>query len=300
MSRQFGFLLFVFVLFSISPVFAEFSEFAFGGNAGNSSAPTKCPGLIHPCDPPRVCAYDKLRTKWYCCESDVSVCWAANQKCVGATNTSSVPSGQQQLCIYQGDAERKWCCMEKPTERCTEDSKRFNLCWSGNKNDIHLLNTTKVNAAFSSLSSASPSASSYKIDLTVLMAMTTEAPMSSYTSTITIGTDTSAGTKPTSSLTVPSSNTDQGGLSSGSKGGIAAGVIGGIAIAGIAGFLLWRRHKNQNLSTQNNSTEQQLAEAPNDGQRAEMPSKQWRAEMQDNRPLYAELEGSQFMRTQRR
>ncbi|KAH7125151.1 hypothetical protein B0J11DRAFT_605392 [Dendryphion nanum] len=231
-----------------SPTFAAFTQYAFASNSGNSSTFRRCPSIPYPCEPPSVCAYDDITNKYYCCKpsSEAHVCWAPSQNCAAGTNT---PSNSQQLCIWPGGNDKQYCC-GKQTEECTQDSKRFNICWSTLEDEIATLNGTQVNATFSVLSSANPSVSLYSINSASLFAMTTTTPGSATTPTasLTAGLTIATRPNPTSSLqsaTLLPSPTGSPGLSAGAKGGIAGGVVGGVALLGIAGLLLWRRRKNK-------------------------------------------------------
>lgn len=144
MRSPLALLLLVFSL-SASSVFADFSQFFFAGDEGNSSAVRHCPqpDTEWPCSPPDVCAYDDRTLKYYCCRvgSTDAVCWTASPACDGDSSDSTVPSGGQQSCA---SADTKYCCAKEryvnavapghPTlimyelvltlgsERCTEQS----------------------------------------------------------------------------------------------------------------------------------------------------------------------------------
>ncbi|KAH7359793.1 hypothetical protein BKA66DRAFT_223697 [Pyrenochaeta sp. MPI-SDFR-AT-0127] len=236
----------------IAPVFAEFSQFQFAGNNGNSSAKRTCPGSPFACNPPSVCAFDDRIKKYYCCipgRTD-GVCWTGSPKCDGGS--SNTPSGGQQAC---SSGSNRYCCA-KESETCTETSNQINICWSTLENRVAPLNATRVNETFFALSSASPSAASYTISPESLLALTSTTPASSATSPSSPTSDSasavssvlssvsSPGSTPTFSAPT-SSPGGGGGTSGGTIGGIVGGVVGGLALAGIAGIFVWRRRKSR-------------------------------------------------------
>ncbi|RMZ71888.1 transmembrane alpha-helix domain-containing [Pyrenophora seminiperda CCB06] len=218
------------------PVHAAFSQFYFAGNNGSSSNPRTCPGNPFGCEAPKVCAFDDRIAKWYCCDADGSdaVCWGPNVGCDGGNQHT--PSGSQQVC---SSGDNAFCCLK---------SSQVNICWSTLKDPLATLNVTAVNETAHSLEAASPSAATYSISLSALLALTsTTAAPSSVTGSPSGKPSSSAG--PSASATpAASSSTPTGkssGLSGGAIGGIVGGVVGGLALLGIAGILLWRRRQKK-------------------------------------------------------
>jgi len=118
---------------------------------------------------------------------------------------------------------------------------QINICWGTQPNPVALSNATAMYETYKSLSSASPSATSYPIQLAALQSMTA-APTESH----------AGGTSDS--------------LSSGAIGGIVGGIVGGIAILGAVAFLLWRRRRKHTTVAQSElpATSEQYA----DGQQA--------------------------------
>jgi LPXTG-motif cell wall-anchored protein len=124
-------------------------------------------------------------------------------------------------------------CVRSLTERIGQ----INICWSTLRNPIATINATLLNETFSILSSANPSAASYRIvDLRQIASPTSTSDSASQSSSNTI-----AVFSPTSS---GSARNDPSSISNGVIGGIVGGVAGGLALLGIATWLLWRRRRN--------------------------------------------------------
>jgi len=136
------------------------------------------------------------------------------------------------------------------SEDCTSRYKQFNICWSKGDNALRSLNATRLNETFSSLLSASPTATSLPINRAQLLALTGPDPTDLASSSASASASAS-GTAPASAIPFTTSSplssaapADDGGLSGGAIGGIVGGVVGGLALLGAIGFFFWRRRKN--------------------------------------------------------
>ncbi|KAF2232881.1 hypothetical protein EV356DRAFT_232139 [Viridothelium virens] len=99
------------------------------------------------CAPPNACAHNSTLARGYCCDSfgPDSVCWALGISCA--------PDGSTITC---GGSE-EYCCYAA-LETCTRTPDQFNNCWLTGTNILANADVTKLNQTFSSLNSASPSA----------------------------------------------------------------------------------------------------------------------------------------------
>ncbi|KAF2032483.1 hypothetical protein EK21DRAFT_109862 [Setomelanomma holmii] len=185
------------------------------------------------CTPPSVCAHDDLINKYYCCNpgDPKAVCYTGmDVDCKGANNAAS---GAQDKCT---PGSTGFCCL-KNTEQCTQTTNQINICWATQENPVANLSKALSNQAYSSLSSARPSATSYSININALLgSSTSSSAASSPTASI-------SATASSSSSATPTNNSSSG-LSGGAIGGIVGGVVGGLALLGAIGFFLWRRKKN--------------------------------------------------------
>lgn len=136
---------------------------------------------------------------------------------------------------------------DKRSEECTQTKDQINVCWSTVDNPVANLSDTRMNDTFSSLSSAKPSASSFPISLAQLQATatpTTSLPVSLSASSLSSATAASISATTTPSSSAAPVSEEKKGISGGAIGGIVGGVVGGLALIGVAGFLLFRRRKN--------------------------------------------------------
>ncbi|KAF2265341.1 hypothetical protein CC78DRAFT_579491 [Lojkania enalia] len=216
--------------------FAAYDRFFFASEESN----WRCPGLGFACVPPQACVHEGLINKHYCCgaASVDAVCWSGSSDC-GANNE---PLSNQIGC---DSGQNAFCCLEG-REECTQRLNQINICWATAANPYVNITNQQMNATFSSLSAAAPSASRYSFDPQELLASTTSISPSSSSTPATIST--------TSKINDPStiSNPDDhsSGLSGGSIAGIVVGVVGGLAIIGAGAFFFWRRgnkklHRNE-------------------------------------------------------
>jgi len=144
--------------------------------------------------------------------------------------------------------------LTRHSELCTSRDRQFNICWSKGDNALRALNATRLNDTYSSLSSASPTATSLPVDKQQLLALTGIAPSDLPSSSTSASLPASATASTTNSSTPIGGSTDtdsSGGLSGGAIGGIVGGVVGGLALLGAIGFFLWRRRKNAGKTNTN-------------------------------------------------
>ncbi|KAI5368065.1 hypothetical protein Slin15195_G031990 [Septoria linicola] len=212
---------------------AGYTEWYFSGN-------NSCPGLGIACiTPSSMCAYDSVADKAYCCSGEsYDICRAFAATCGGSDGG---PSSSQQQCT---SGSSSWCCLQD-SERCTQRTGQVNVCVATQDNPIAEVSDMLLNETFSSLSSASPSASTFSVDVVSLAARAT-ATSSSQSSTATeAATSTSADTASTTSTSTGESND----LGSSPTGAIAGGVVGGVAGLAVIGAIVWlllrRRSKKQ-------------------------------------------------------
>ncbi|KAL1953456.1 hypothetical protein VTO42DRAFT_2794 [Malbranchea cinnamomea] len=230
-----------------SSALAAYDQFFFSTEEGD----WLCPGLIFDCPPPRVCAYDRVLDKSYCCgPGEDEVCW----------------TGRSMLCqtgtTQCGDENNPYCCLEE-RETCTQRYGQINICWSTLENPFEVVTAEQVNDTFYSLLEENPSATSIEFDLDLLVpestttaestsaATTTADPTSTTEATTTAAattTDDATATGDPTSTSVPpagdDSDSDSGSsLSGGAIAGIVVGSVAGVAlIAGVA-FFLWKRNR---------------------------------------------------------
>jgi hypothetical protein len=131
-------------------------------------------------------------------------------------------------------------------ETCITASGRYNVCFSKAQDVLFDLNAEALNATYSSLASASPSASSYTFDPVSLGAQPTSSPSTTSTGTISTGTTASAPHSTTngqSTVTVIAGTSTS--LSGGAIGGIVAGAVVALMIALGAISLFLKRSRSQ-------------------------------------------------------
>ncbi|PSN59091.1 hypothetical protein BS50DRAFT_594786 [Corynespora cassiicola Philippines] len=233
------------VLFFSRGIQAAYDEFFFASEASD----WKCPTMGFDCVAPQVCAHESLLDKYYCCGTGSSnaVCWSGSSECGGSNDSPA--TGR----IGCSEGDNAFCCLSE-REECTQRFNQINICWATLSNPLTNFSETLVNETFSSLSSASPSATSWTFDLDSLSSTTSSTPASTAASTsASVSSSTAATSEPASSSTTPTSGgsplpdapgSDNTGLSGGAIGGIVVGVVGGIAILGAGAFFLWRRSRN--------------------------------------------------------
>jgi hypothetical protein len=262
--------------------FAAYDKFHYTTKASN----WLCPGMSWQCITPSICAHDGLTNLYNCCDSDAddAVCWNNSTPCEGkedntpASNQIGCSSGANAFCCLKG----RWVSMEhqcespvlngSPGKNARNDSvsphesglnsmhwiqgidrslDQINVCWEIAADPFRNVSQAKMNATFSSLSSASPSANTLVVvDIAVLTAtsklaastitsVSTRKPQSSPTATH-VSTSTFLADTVKTATAEPVSKS---GVSGGTIGGAVIGAIAGIALGGGAFFLFrrWRR-----------------------------------------------------------
>ncbi|KAK4442199.1 hypothetical protein QBC34DRAFT_419086 [Podospora aff. communis PSN243] len=224
----------------------------FTGPGNDFVCPTWSSGFK--CNPTAACASDNATGRQYCCEDQQGMCWNQAATCATDGSTFNCTRGTS-----------TWCCMTN-TEICTEAAGQINICWAANPRNVLLdIAPNALRSAYSSLTAARPTASSYTFDPELLMAATTSASSSSSTSRVT---DAAASTSTGSSSTTEQTPTtrsgagavnsgtntptpdDDKGLGAGAIAGIVVGVILAIAIgAALAWFFMRKKNrKSDNLA----------------------------------------------------
>ncbi|KAE9969600.1 hypothetical protein EG328_005719 [Venturia inaequalis] len=202
--------------------------------ASNSSGYV-CPGFASfKCEPKAgACARDPNNGKRYCCDY-AEVCWGRTSKCASDGST-----------IDCGDGSNSWCCLNG-TEICTQTAGQINICWASPHDTLTNISSGSLVSLYSSLSSASPTASSYTFDPLKLIAATAT------TSSITQSTGHSSSRTPSSSSTASSSTSASATATASPSSSISRGAIAGVVIAILAalallagGFFLFSRKGKQ-------------------------------------------------------
>ncbi|KAF2675790.1 hypothetical protein K458DRAFT_492897 [Lentithecium fluviatile CBS 122367] len=197
-----------------------------------------CPDMSIKCEPGSVCAHDNLLKKTVCCDSyaEDAVCWSGSSDCGGGM-------------LECASGVNAYCCLAD-SEKCTQHSGQINICWMTSENPVANFEA-KLDAAFTSLSSASPSATYLTVDIKAITASSTPTP------TTTSSTTSSPGSTPSGSLTTSSTGSSAptqesgGGMSGGAIGGTVAGVVVGLAVIGAGLFYLFRRRRAANEGVKN-------------------------------------------------
>ncbi|KAF2154514.1 hypothetical protein K461DRAFT_275632 [Myriangium duriaei CBS 260.36] len=188
-----------------------------------------CPGFgSFKCPPPNACARDSKTGKEYCCDTS-DVCWTIPATCSSDGSTINCGSGSY-----------TWCCLDN-SEVCTGTSNQINICWNSAHDTLTNISASVLNDTYSSLSSATPKASSWSFSPLSLIAETSPLPSSSTATSPTSAPTTSSASGPTtsssSSSTSPSSSASSGPVSS-SSSHLSGGAIGGIVVGAIAAVAL--------------------------------------------------------------
>ncbi|KAF2438953.1 hypothetical protein P171DRAFT_476820 [Karstenula rhodostoma CBS 690.94] len=236
-------------LFLGTRAFAAYDKFHYTTEASN----WLCPGMSWQCIAPSICAHDGLTDLYNCCDSDAddAVCWNNSTPCEG--EDEKTPASNQIGCSSGSNA---FCCL-KGREECTQRFNQINVCWEIAADPFRNVSQAKMNATFSSLSSASPSASTLAIvDISVLTAISTSAAstITSTTSTSTrrsqspsTATHVSTTSLIANTLNTPSSEPEsKNGISGGTIGGAVVGAVVGMALVGGGAFFLFRRRRGSN------------------------------------------------------
>jgi hypothetical protein len=142
-------------------------------------------------------------------------------------------------------------------EACTQTKDQINICWSTSPNPVANLSSDLFNKTYSSLLSASPSATALPIKLADFEPSTSTtaepatssasgasgASTASTASTATTTNNSASNTASSTSTASAAADASSSGLSGGAIGGIVGGVVGGLALVGLVAFLLWRRRR---------------------------------------------------------
>ncbi|CRG92219.1 hypothetical protein PISL3812_09275 [Talaromyces islandicus] len=250
-----------------------------------------CPGFqSFQCPPPNACARDSTTGIEYCCDYG-DVCWGLTTDCATDGTTLSC-----------GDGQNTWCC-RNDTEVCTGTSGQINICWNSAHDTLTNISSNTLNETYSSLSSASPSASSWSFSPETLIAATQTTSSSTTSTTTTTTTSASKHTTalPTSthtstpSSTESSSSSSSSSLSGGAIAGIVIGALAGVAIIAALAFFLFRRRRNSRDPSDSNPNVRyepvvygsvpKVKPAPEQAQvLSELPTSAQRSELQGSTP----------------
>ncbi|EME80225.1 uncharacterized protein MYCFIDRAFT_204508 [Pseudocercospora fijiensis CIRAD86] len=215
---------------------ADYTQFYFNSSNG-------CDGLAFGCEAPfSMCAYDSVKDKYYCCSGEYyNACRAFSTSCTDSASTQTCGDGS-------------WCCLSETSgERCTSRSGQINVCVATQDNLIADVSQLLMNETYSSLTAANPSATTYSVDVTSLVALATSSSSSSIATTSTASvSSTSSTASPVSAAAAPRGTPI-------ATGAIAGGVVGGVAGLAIIGGAIWfflrrskkakSKSKNQDLSS---------------------------------------------------
>ncbi|KAJ4290520.1 hypothetical protein N0V90_010737 [Kalmusia sp. IMI 367209] len=152
--------------------------------------------------------------------------------------------------ISEAEAHEFWTKKKEDGQYIAEGaSDQINVCWEVAADPFRNVSQKKMNETFSSLSSASPSASSLAVNVAALTATTTPS------SSIATSTDSSTSASTPKYSSISSSDPDttntrtrepqssDNGVSSGTIGGAVVGAIAGLALIGGGSFFFFRRRQ---------------------------------------------------------
>jgi MYXO-CTERM domain-containing protein len=131
-------------------------------------------------------------------------------------------------------------------EACTQTKNQINICWSTSPNPVANLSSDLFNKTYSSLLSASPSATALPIklaDFEPSTSTTAEPATSSASGASGASTASTASTATTTNNSASNTPSSTSSASASAAGGIVGGVVGGLALVGLVAFLLWRRRR---------------------------------------------------------
>ncbi|KAK7192131.1 hypothetical protein PSPO01_01703 [Paraphaeosphaeria sporulosa] len=224
--------------------FAAYDKFHYTTEASN----WRCPGMSWSCIAPSICAHDGLTDLYNCCDTDAedAVCWNNATPCEG--EEEKTPASNQIGCSSGANA---FCCL-KGREECTQRFNQINVCWEIADDPFRNVSQAKMNATFSSLSSASPSASKLAVTDIAILTATSTSIASTITSTSTrksralsAATDVSTSSLLANALNTASAEPEEPnpktGASGGTIGGAVVGAVAGMALIGGGFFFLFRR-----------------------------------------------------------
>ncbi|KAJ5449572.1 uncharacterized protein N7458_006021 [Penicillium daleae] len=196
------------------------SNFAFTSSLPNFECPTFFSGWL--CPPPNACAHDADTGRIYCCnqqDSSVKPGVVLMKSLLLSPATFALGLTPN---IALRDELTAFSCVNRET--CITASGRHNVCFSKAQDVLFDLNAEALNATYSSLASASPSASSYTFDPVSLGVQPTSSPSTTSTGTVSTGTTASA---PHSTTNVQSTVTVIAGTSTSLSGGAIGGIVAG-------------------------------------------------------------------------
>ncbi|KAG7001358.1 hypothetical protein G7Y79_00032g067110 [Physcia stellaris] len=216
----------------------------------------ECDGLPFGCSPPQICVHDGLLNKDYCCGagSSEAVCWTGSTECA----SNNQPSSSQIGC---GAGTDGFCCLQK-REECTQTTGQVNICWATAVNPFANVTIDQINATYSSLSSASPRATTLTVATEGLLAISTSASVSAATSTSLTSSSVpaAAAISPTSPSLTPTSRPSttssprSSSISGGAIAGIVIGVVGGLGLIAAGAFFFWKKAKKGSHSNAHNGS----------------------------------------------
>ncbi|KAF2240007.1 hypothetical protein EV356DRAFT_7660 [Viridothelium virens] len=125
------------------------------------------------CIPPSACAHSTSTGQAYCCSNggEADGCYTEGTKCKTDGSTSTCGGDDQTI---------QFCCFSEG-QSCTQKLGELNVCWGTGANPLAKVNDNQLNATFSSLSSAHPSASTFAFNPAKLQSSTASSPSSART-----------------------------------------------------------------------------------------------------------------------
>ncbi|KAI9713956.1 MAG: hypothetical protein M1820_000686 [Bogoriella megaspora] len=206
----------------------QLSQFFFTSEASQWLCPN-FPGWE--CVPPNACARNSTLARGYCCDAKGpdSVCWALSVSC--AADGSTITCGESE----------EYCCFAT-IETCTRTPDQSNVCWLTSTDILSDADVKKLNNTFSSLSSASPSATSFPFtpDADLFTSSISSASASSSSTSSSTSSSGSAGLVPSDSSSQPPATTTPPAspIASSQGSSLSGGAIAGIVIGALIGLAL--------------------------------------------------------------
>jgi len=209
----------------------------------SKNSTTACPTWTQAfaCPAPKACGRNPANLRQFCCETESRICWGPRATCASDGST-----------VTCGTGNSTWCCVSG-SEICTQAPGQINICWSTTESIIQNISVDSLRDTYSSLSSASPAASSFSFDPQAMIAATATTSSSIRTSPTSSPTNSATdnsspgGSASSQNSGVPSSPvaSSDSGLGGGAIAGIVVGVLGALALGAVIGYFVLRAMKKK-------------------------------------------------------